>query len=50
MIKRTIVTGLRAITHLVSYAQERHQLIIALSPIVQVFGQASYDFENNNYG
>ncbi|MDA3891798.1 MAG: hypothetical protein PF517_09060 [Salinivirgaceae bacterium] len=50
MLKKIIIIGLIALMHVVTYAQEKQNLIKNLTPIVQVFGTASYNFENNNYG
>ena len=50
MLKRIILTGLIALIHVISYAQESKELLKNLKPIVQVFGTATYDLENYNYG
>jgi hypothetical protein len=50
MSRRIIFTVLIALIHVNSYAQEKQDFLMNLKPIVQVFGTASYDIENNNYG
>jgi len=50
MSRRIIFTVLIALIHVNSYAQEKSSFLKNLKPIVQVFGTASYDIENNNYG
>jgi len=49
MSRKIILTVLIALIHVVSYAQEKQNFLKNLKPIVQVFGTASYDIENNNY-
>jgi len=50
MFKKIIIIGLIALIHVVTFAQEKQDLIKNLTPIVQVFGTASYNLENNYYG
>ncbi len=50
MAKRIIFTVLIVLIHVVSYTQEKQEFLKNLKPIVQVFGTASYNFENNKYG
>lgn len=50
MSRRIILSVLIVLIHVISYAQEKQNILKNLKPIVQVFGTASYDIENNNYG
>ena len=49
-LKRIFTIGLIVLIPVFSSAQEKQEWIKNLSPIVQVFGTASYDVENNHYG